>query len=79
MLPNFDNSNRVKSLTAYLVYKKDGIEEESSGFQLSQKIKSELKQFVPEYMVPKKIKFVDSIPMTMNGKVDRKALEGNQK
>ena len=79
VLPNFDNSNRVKSLTAYLVYKKDGIEEESSGFQLSQKIKSELKQFVPEYMVPKKIKFVDSIPMTMNGKVDRKALEGNQK
>lgn len=79
VLPNFDNSNRVKSLTAYLVYKKDGIEEESSDFQLSQKIKSELKQFVPEYMVPKKIKFVDSIPMTMNGKVDRKALEGNQK
>jgi acyl-coenzyme A synthetase/AMP-(fatty) acid ligase len=25
-------------------------------------------------MVPKKIKFVDHIPMTMNGKADRRAL-----
>ncbi len=74
VLPNMED-NKVKSLTAFVVYK----ESRESDFQASQEIKSQLKAFVPEYMIPKKIKFVDSIPMTMNGKADRRALEGNQR
>lgn len=79
VLPNFDDSHRVKSLTAYLVYRENSTKIATFDFQLSQKIKRELKQLLPEYMVPKKIKFVDFIPMTMNGKVDRKALEDSQR
>lgn len=72
VLPNVED-NRVKSLTAYVVY--DGDRE--SDFKASQEIRNQMKDFVPEYMVPKKIKFIDSIPMTMNGKVDREALIAN--
>ncbi len=73
VLPNYDQDNRVKSLTAYVVY--DSYDA-SCEFQLSQRIKHSLGDFIPDYMVPKKIRFVDFIPMTINGKVDRKALRG---
>ena len=33
-----------------------------------------LKKYVPDYMIPRKIKFVESLPRTNNGKVDRKSL-----
>ena len=35
-----------------------------------------LKEKLPAYMVPKNIIFVDEMPMTANGKMDRKKLEG---
>ena len=38
-------------------------------------IKEQLKQYVPDYMVPKKFEFVDMIPVNANGKVDRKSLQ----
>ena len=73
VLPNMED-NKVKSLTAYVVYNRP----RESDFRASQDIKNELKAFVPEYMIPKKIRFVDFIPMTMNGKADRRALEASQ-
>ena len=39
-------------------------------------IKTKLKEHIPDYMVPKKIVFIDKIPMTANGKADRKFLGG---
>ena len=61
----------VKSLTAYVVLKR----EVSDDFEASQGLKKELKEYLPEYMIPKKIVFLDKIPMTNNGKADRRALE----
>lgn len=37
-------------------------------------LKNELKEFVPAYMVPRKIVLMDSLPTNANGKVDKKAL-----
>lgn len=39
-------------------------------------IKEKLKENLPEYMIPKKIKFLSDIPRTNNGKIDRKAVGG---
>jgi amino acid adenylation domain-containing protein len=35
----------------------------------------ELAQRLPDYMIPRRIFFVDALPLTLNGKIDRKALE----
>ncbi|MBV7333001.1 amino acid adenylation domain-containing protein [Chloroflexi bacterium TSY] len=39
-------------------------------------IKSHLEDKLPHYMVPSQIAFVDSLPRTSNGKIDRRALTG---
>lgn len=70
VIPKTENG-KAKSLTAYIEYE----EEIESEFKTAQKVRNELKQFVPEYMVPKRIKIIESIPLTMNGKVDRKLLQ----
>lgn len=65
-------NGKVKSIAAFVVCN----ESPSDLFAFSQKIKQELKQYLPEYMIPKKIVFLKCLPMTSNGKIDRKALEG---
>lgn len=62
---------KVRSLTAYVSVRKR-IED---GFKASQEIRSLLAQYLPDYMIPKKIVFLEQFPMTNNGKLDRKALE----
>lgn len=66
--------NKVRSLNAYIVYKKDA-ERQMDTRALSLKIKEKLKQYVPDYMIPKKFIFLDEIPVTSNGKADRRSLE----
>lgn len=50
-----------------------------SGLKLSMAIKEELKQYLPSYMVPRKIIVKESFPVNTNGKVDRKALMAEQR
>ncbi len=40
----------------------------------AKKIREALRTFLPDYMIPRKIVFLDSMPMTQNGKTDRKAV-----
>lgn len=72
---------KVSSLTAYIVKRvteadgeSDSGEESTNTADETAKLRSDLKQFLPDYMIPKKIVFVDELPMTNNGKVDRKRL-----
>lgn len=45
-------------------------------FQTSQKLREGLQKNLPDYMLPRRFTFLDKMPMTPNGKVDRRALEG---
>ena len=71
VLPN-ERGGKISSLTAYIVLEPafgDPEEPDPAG-----KIRKALSGFLPDYMIPKKIIFVDEIPMTPNGKADRKKL-----
>jgi len=63
---------KIQQIAAFLVC--EGIE---GSFADRKMIRNFLKEKLPEYMVPKKLVFVDSIPMTDNGKIDRKKMEAS--
>ncbi|GHU68538.1 D-alanine--poly(phosphoribitol) ligase subunit 1 [Clostridia bacterium] len=60
---------KVFRIVAYLVAAAHDFESE---YELSKSIKKTLAKSVPDYMVPQKFVFVDKLPLTVNGKVDRK-------
>lgn len=62
--------NKIAYLVGCVVLNTEAIDSHKKALEL----KSEMKKFVPEYMIPKKIKFFDSLPMSQNGKIDRKKL-----
>lgn len=64
VVPNM-RRGAVRSLTAYLVAASD-----------IETIRSALSDLLPHYMIPKKIVLMDRLPMTNNGKIDRKQLGG---
>lgn len=56
-----------KQLVGYLVLR-DGM------LQAGEELQNHLKNRLPDYMVPAKFVYLDSFPLTHNGKIDRKAL-----
>lgn len=69
VLPVYEQG-KVKYLKAFCVYKED-VEDKRSTVK---RLKLELSKLLPLYMIPKKILFISEIPMTNNGKADRKRL-----
>lgn len=70
VLPSYRNG-KIQYLTAVITLNRAVCDSE---FKTGLTVKDELKKLVPEYMVPRKIVVKDSIPMTVNGKADRKRL-----
>ena len=62
---------RVSYIVAFVTLNK---KMEESNLKLGIKIKNELRNLVPSYMVPKKVKILDVFPLNTNGKIDRKRL-----
>lgn len=58
-------------LSAFCVAE-DGADDSSLG----QILKDGLARSLPAYMIPRRIQFMPALPLTLNGKVDRRALEG---
>ncbi|WP_283776236.1 non-ribosomal peptide synthetase [Pseudomonas syringae] len=62
-----------KQLAGYLVSDVAGQGDEQQA-QLRESLKSHLKAQLPDYMVPTHLILLDSMPLTANGKLDRRAL-----
>ena len=71
VIPNV-KEGKVYSLTAFVTGTKGG----QSDHEFAKGIKEGLKQFLPSYMIPKKVRYLDTIPMNNHGKADRKYLGG---
>lgn len=65
------NGTKVQQLVAFIVLETNTKEH---GFALTRSLKKQMAQFVMDYMIPKKFVYVDHLPQTVNGKLDRKAL-----
>lgn len=74
ILPNIQDGE-ITSLSAFVVPKQSIC----STLKERQRLRTELKKRLPEYMIPKKFVFRESLPVTTNGKVDRKKLEAEEK
>lgn len=61
---DYSDSNNIKHLCAYVV----------TTNRNEDLLRSYLANYLPEYMLPRLIIWVDNIPLTSNGKVDRRAL-----
>ncbi len=68
IVQSHENGAGDKSLVAYLVWSAG--QSPASGSEL----RNFLKQRLPEYMVPEAFLSVEKLPLTVNGKVDRRAL-----
>jgi acyl-CoA synthetase (AMP-forming)/AMP-acid ligase II len=60
-----ENKNKEKGLAAYITSKKE---------QNTADLRSYLKTILPEYMLPEYYVQMESMPLTSNGKIDKKAL-----
>lgn len=65
-----ERGGKIVSLTAYLVLRQD-----LGSCPSEEMLREEMEALLPAYMIPKKLVLVDTIPMTPNGKADRRKLE----
>lgn len=70
-VPRYGRDHKVSQLIAYVSLKNRTFE---SDFKATQAIKEELRETMMPYMMPQRFVYVDRLPLTQNGKVDRKAL-----
>ena len=62
---------RAEYLVAFAILK---AKQDASDFETSQRLRRELAEHLPDYMVPRKFVFLAEFPTTPNGKVDRQRL-----
>ncbi|MBE6047298.1 MAG: NAD-dependent epimerase/dehydratase family protein, partial [Clostridium sp.] len=60
-----EDENNEKYLCAFIVYNEEGSKE---------KLKEYLRKTLPKYMIPSYFVTLDKMPLTVNGKIDKKAL-----
>ncbi|MDR0217662.1 MAG: amino acid adenylation domain-containing protein [Enterobacteriaceae bacterium] len=84
VIPHQYAGSQSSHLVAYLVFGNDVFENKLSPKTVPEKtlsvetIRAELKRTLPDYMLPSAFIFLDALPLTANGKIDRKALPAPQ-
>lgn len=73
-VPLYNNKKQVNKIIAHIVLE-DKFQDADSK-KMNQQIKEELSQNTMPYMIPNVLKFVKQLPISKNGKIDRKALIG---
>ena len=68
-------NGKVSHLVAHVV---SAGPREQSDFRCGLALKDALKARLPHYMIPKKVVFDEALPMTPNGKLDRRALTARE-
>jgi len=63
--------DKIAHLVAFVTLKTNN---ELSPLKNTLLIKSELKKYIPKYMIPRNIKVISEFPLNANGKIDRKRL-----
>jgi D-alanine--poly(phosphoribitol) ligase subunit 1 len=71
VIPIYQN-DRIEYLSASIVPEQHGFEKE---YLLTSAIKKELAGVLPSYMIPRKFSYHNELPMTSNGKIDRKKIK----
>lgn len=66
-----ERRGKIEYLQAFITGKPVGDE-----FKAVIDLKEDLREHLLEYMIPRRFKFLEKMPMTSNGKVDRRALLG---
>ncbi|HGL3806943.1 TPA: D-alanine--poly(phosphoribitol) ligase subunit DltA, partial [Enterococcus faecium] len=70
VVPKYQGT-KVQQLVAFVVLEN---KTKQPDFQLTKSIKEQLLEVVMDYMIPQKFHYVDLLPQTVNGKIDRKKL-----
>lgn len=65
VIAKYNNDLTIKTIKAFIVVQEN--------IEIND-IKKELEKYIPNYMIPKTIKIINSLPVNQNGKIDRKAL-----
>lgn len=73
-VPLYNNKKQVSKIIAHIVLENEF--KELNQQQLNLQIKEELKKTTMDYMIPNVLEFVETLPISSNGKIDRKALMG---
>ncbi|MFY8330828.1 D-alanine--poly(phosphoribitol) ligase subunit DltA [Vagococcus carniphilus] len=71
VVPKYNKSHKVQQLVAYIDYDATASFDEK---EVTKLLKEDLSNKVMDYMIPQRFIFVESLPLTANGKVDRKGL-----
>ena len=64
-------AGKVESIAAFVIL---SCEKTGTDFQMSAALKTKLSERLPAYMLPRKFIFLETFPMTPNGKADRRTL-----
>ena len=69
----YEDQNR-RELVAYLTAATEAGQEENKVVQLADELRKQLRQSLPSYMVPAHFVWLEALPLTSHGKIDRQAL-----